>query len=113
MKKILDQKWEEMETILDALPSKFIGYSYVYCIKNIIPCPSNRPAILMKWSLFYFSAKFDISIPEELKYVLVSDWDLLTHKKSLFSLPAKISVANILSDYTKNAEKLATGIYLY
>merc|ERR1712150_55438 len=34
--------------------------------------------------------------------------DLLTHKKSLFSLPAKITVATILSDYTKNAEKLAT-----
>merc|ERR1712018_405839 len=54
------------------------------------------------------SAKFEISIPEELKYVLVSDWDLLTHKKSLFGLPAKITVANILSDYTKNAEKLAS-----
>ena len=59
--------------------------------------------------IILFSAKFDISIPEELKYVLVSDWDLLTHKKSLFSLPAKITVANILSDYTKNAEKLASG----
>ena len=56
-----------------------------------------------------FSIKFEISIPEELKYVLVSDWDLLTHKKSLFALPAKISVANILSDYIKNAEKLTTG----
>jgi len=54
------------------------------------------------------SAKFDISIPEELKYVLVSDWDLLTHKKSLFSLPAKITVANILTDYIKNADKLAS-----
>ena len=61
--------------------------------------------------LIFYSAKFDISIPEELKYVLVSDWDLLTHKKSLFSLPAKITVATILSDYTKNAEKLATGNY--
>jgi len=54
------------------------------------------------------SAKFEISIPEELKYVLVSDWDLLTHKKSLFALPAKISVANIIADFVKNAEKLAT-----
>lgn len=61
----------------------------------------------------YFSAKFDISIPEELKYVLVSDWDLLTHKKSLFSLPAKITVANILTDYIKNADKLASGMFLF
>ena len=50
-----------------------------------------------------------MSIPEELKYVLVSDWDLLTHKKSLFALPAKITVANILSEYVKNAQKLAAG----
>ena len=53
--------------------------------------------------------KCEVSIPEELKYVLVSDWDLLTHKKSLFALPAKITVANILSEYVKNAEKLAAG----
>ena len=63
--------------------------------------------------LSYFSAKFDISIPEELKYVLVSDWDLLTHKKSLFSLPAKITVTNILTDYIKNADKLASGMFLF
>ena len=31
--------------------------------------------------------KINVDIPEELKFVLVSDWDLLTHKKSSFSLP--------------------------
>lgn len=53
------------------------------------------------------SAKFEISIPEELKYVLVSDWDLISHKKSLFALPAKIPASNILSDFVRNAEKLS------
>ena len=33
------------------------------------------------------SIKINVDIPEELKFVLVSDWDLLTHKKSIFSLP--------------------------
>ena len=39
----------------------------------------------------------------------MSDWDLLTHKKYLFVLPAKITVASIISEYTKNADKLVTG----
>lgn len=59
--------------------------------------------------MVYFSAKFEISIPEELKYVLVSDWDLISHKKSLFALPAKIPASNILSDFVRNAEKLSAG----
>ena len=45
--------------------------------------------------------------------MLVSDWDLIKHKKSLFALPAKITVANILSEYVKNAEKLATGMLMW
>ena len=49
--------------------------------------------------------RFTIDIPEELKYVLVSDWDLMTHKKSLFSLPAKTPVAVILSEYSSAANK--------
>jgi len=53
------------------------------------------------------SAKFEISIPEELKYVLMSDWDLISHQKSLFALPAKIPASNILSDFVRNAEKLS------
>ena len=49
--------------------------------------------------------KFRIDIPEELKYVLVSDMELITHKKLLFGLPAKIPVSNILSEYVKHVEK--------
>ena len=45
--------------------------------------------------------------------MLVSDWDLIKHKKSLFALPAKITVANILSEYVKNAERLATGMLMW
>lgn len=52
--------------------------------------------------------RFRIDIPEELKYVLVSDMDLVTGKKSLFGLPAKASVASILNEYAKFAEKSQT-----
>ncbi len=45
--------------------------------------------------------KFRIDIPEELKYVLASDWELVTHKKSLFNLPAKSTVSTIVNDYLK------------
>lgn len=48
---------------------------------------------------------FNIVIPEELKYVLVSDWDLVTSRKSLFILPAKVAAATILSDYVRHVEK--------
>lgn len=51
------------------------------------------------------SWKFRIEIPEELKYVLVSDGELVSQKK-LFGLPAKMSVGTILSDYVKHVEKL-------
>ena len=37
--------------------------------------------------------------------MLVSDWDLVTHRKSLFTLPAKTSVAAILQEYVTHAEK--------
>ena len=49
--------------------------------------------------------KFRIDIPEELKYVLISDNNLVCTKKSLFGLPAKTSVSNILNEYSKHAEK--------
>ncbi len=48
---------------------------------------------------------FGITLPEELKYVLVSDWDLVTHKKSVFNLPAKIPAASILTDYARHVER--------
>ncbi|XP_040564639.1 mortality factor 4-like protein 1 isoform X1 [Lepeophtheirus salmonis] len=46
--------------------------------------------------------RFKISIPEELRYVLVNDWDLITVKKNLFSLPAKYSIATLIKDYLEN-----------
>ena len=49
--------------------------------------------------------KFRIVIPEELKYVLISDNNLVCTKKSLFGLPAKTSVSTILNEYSKHAEK--------
>ena len=49
--------------------------------------------------------RFRVDIPEELKYVLISDHNLVCLKKSLFGLPAKTSVSNILSEYAKHAEK--------
>lgn len=51
------------------------------------------------------SDTFKIPIPEELRCVLVSDWDLLNHKKSLFTLPAKQTVSGILTEYRKHVEK--------
>ena len=56
-------------------------------------------------SLLDDSERFRIDIPEELKYVLVSDMDLVNMKKSLFGLPAKASVSSILNEYIKYAEK--------
>ena len=44
-------------------------------------------------------------VAEELRYVLVSDWDLINHGKSLFTLPAKVTVKNILNDFKKHVEK--------
>lgn len=40
-----------------------------------------------------------LDIPDELKFVLVSDWDLVIHKKNIFILPAKQSVVSILQEY--------------
>ena len=53
--------------------------------------------------------KFRIEVPEELKYVLVSDRELITVKKTLFGLPAKHSVASILQEYSKHVEKAANA----
>jgi len=49
--------------------------------------------------------RFRVDIPEELKYVLISDHNLVCLKKSMFGLPAKTSVSNILSEYAKHAEQ--------
>ncbi|TRY76368.1 hypothetical protein TCAL_11353 [Tigriopus californicus] len=49
--------------------------------------------------------KVQIELPEELKYVLVSDWDLVTHKRQIFQLPAKVPVSAITADFLRHVEK--------
>ena len=61
--------------------------------------------------LYYFPLddkidnKYCIDIPEELKYVLVNDWDLVVHQKQLFKLPAKVSVNNIIEQYLNHLKR--------
>lgn len=50
--------------------------------------------------------KFKISIPEELRYVLANDWDLIVVKKNLFILPAKVSVNGIIDEYLQSINNL-------
>ena len=49
--------------------------------------------------------KHCIDIPEELKYVLVNDWDLVVHQKQLFKLPAKVTVNNIIEQYLDHLKR--------
>ena len=63
-----------------------------------------------------------VTIPDELKSTLIDDWDLITRQKRLYSLPAKITIDEILSSYvdkhgcleTKScAQELTGGIKDY
>lgn len=52
--------------------------------------------------------KLRVVIPDGLKFVLVSDWDLVVHKKNIFILPAKQSVASILQEYKATSSVVAS-----
>lgn len=43
--------------------------------------------------------KYVIDVPQELKHVIVNDWDLVVHQKHLFKVPAKVTVSNIIEQY--------------
>ena len=55
------------------------------------------------------NCKFKVALPEELKYVLVSDWDLVVQKKRLFILPAKTPASSILTEFNTTILQISTS----
>ena len=53
--------------------------------------------------------KYCIDLPEELKYVLVNDWDLVVHQKHLFKLPAKVSLIRIYYNLVSDNNEMILG----
>lgn len=49
-----------------------------------------------------------VKLPDELKPILVDDWDFVTRQKMLFHLPAKVTVDAILKKYMEEKSKAQT-----
>jgi len=49
-------------------------------------------------------SKYQIDLPEDLRHVLVNDWDLVVHQKHLVKIPAKVTVSNIIEQYVHHLD---------
>lgn len=76
-------------------------------------------------SLESYMSKVEVQVvmPDGLKSILVTDWDLVTRQKKFYSLPAQVSVEKILNAYVEKnsdclekastAQELVSGITEY
>ncbi|XP_065836255.1 mortality factor 4-like protein 1 [Oscarella lobularis] len=54
---------------------------------------------------FQNRVEVQVHIPDELKQVLIDDWDLIMRQKQLVKLPSSVPVAKILSNYLENSKE--------
>jgi len=51
-------------------------------------------------------SKYNIELPQDLKTIIVNDWDLVVHQKYLFKVPAKVTVSHIIDQYVTHLASL-------